>query len=155
MPFRLPDSNSYIPKNCILGPFQDFLPNLVDSVTKDTNKIPVIFYKTVGTSPNRILVVTFYKTPFYYCVKRNATFQIDLFETSNNIENHIFNKPECNWYSNKATFGLQNLHGSIGVSVSGRNCTSWTVDSTNAEGWLYHPISADSFQVTAIFFKLY
>ena len=47
--------------------------------------------------------------------------------------------------------GVQNSTGLIGFAVPGRNNTSWTAFK---EGWLYTPISVDSFAIAPIPFYL-
>lgn len=74
------------PDNAILGCYQDWNPNGV------TNAIR---YQTTGTAPNRVLTVYYTNVPFFSTCTGTATFYIRLFETSNNIQIHIQNKPQC------------------------------------------------------------
>ena len=139
--FAVPSAVLYNPKNCILGPFVDLLPKTSDFY---------IYYLTVGESPNRKMVVMWCQTPMYWCQSLFSTFQIILCESGNLIENQIFRKPEC-LEQNKATLGIQNGTGLIGFAVPGRNATSW---SAEREGWLYSPMSADSFAVSSVPYNL-
>jgi len=139
--FAVPSAANYNPKSCILGPFVDLLPKTSDSY---------IYYLTEGTAPNRQLVVMWCQTPLYWCQDSYATFQIILDEGTNIVENQIYSKPEC-IALNKATLGLQNGTGMIGFAVPGRNATFW---SASREGWRYSPLSADSFAVAPIPYKL-
>ncbi len=144
--FAVPSAADYDPKNCILGPLQDMEPNQINS--------PYIFYLTTGESPSRKLVVMWCECPLYSDLQRNdsmVTFQIILNEEDNTIENHIMKKPSVDWLGNKATLGLQNISGYIGIPVPGRNATSWRAEK---EGWKYSPTSADSFQVAPIAYHL-
>jgi gliding motility-associated-like protein len=141
--FAVPNNAFGNPVNCILGPWQDLLPKPAGG--------PYIYYLTIGTAPNRQLVVMWCQTPMYSCITETETFQIVLFEGSNVIENHITNKPYCDWLGNLATLGVQNSTGFIGYAVPGRNATSWTASQ---EGWRYTPTSADSFQIASIPYNL-
>ncbi len=128
----LPSSAGGVPKNCIMAPWQDWHPGIAGG--------PYISYQTIGTAPNRKLVVTWNQVPMFSCTSTKGKFQIVLNETSNNIENHIWSKPACNtWPGGSPNFsvqGLQNANGTAAVTVPGRNNTSWT--ATN-ESWRYTP----------------
>lgn len=139
-PIAIPSAADYSPKNCILGPFQDLNPLMDGS--------PYIFYQTIGTSPDRKLVVMWCDCPMYLCTSQTVTFQIVLNEGANTVENHLYHKPACpDHYGNKATLGLQNIDGYVGFSVPGHNATSWTADTV---AWKYTPSSVDSFQVAGV-----
>jgi gliding motility-associated-like protein len=120
----IPNTGGTVPKNCIMGPWQDWLPG------------STIKYQTVGTAPNRKLVVSWDNSPMFSCTSNLGRFQIVLFETSNIIENHITNKPTCAWAGGTATMGIHNLAGNAAFVVPGRNSTNWT--ATN-ESWRYTP----------------
>jgi len=97
--FALPSAADYNPKACILGPFQDLNPLSAGS--------PYIFYKTIGDSAERKLLVMWCQTPMYFCESTPVTFQIILNEKNNVVENHIYEKPACpDWLGNKATLGI-------------------------------------------------
>jgi gliding motility-associated-like protein len=143
-PVAIPSSADYSPKNCIMGPFQDLYPMMDGS--------PYIFYQTIGTAPNRKLVVMWCECPLYICVSSTVTFQIVLNEENNSIENHIYHKPACpENYGNRATLGLQDISGFTGFSVPGYNASSWTADMV---AWRYTPTSVDSFQIASIPYNL-
>lgn len=146
--FAVPSAANNVPKNCILGPWQDMFP-------RDAGG-PYLFYRTSGTAPDRMLVVMWCQTPLFSnpptCNDSLMTFQIILHETTNIIENQLYNKPSCPiWYDNKATQGVQNENGMIGYAVPGRNATSW---SAFQEGWSYRPTSIDSFQIASVAYNL-
>jgi gliding motility-associated-like protein len=146
--FAIPSAADYNPKACILGPFQDLNPLSAGS--------PYIFYRTIGDSADRKLLVMWCQTPMYSCEGTPVTFQIILYEKNNIVENHIYQKPECpDWLGNRATLGIQNISGFRGFPVPGRNATSWAVSPDDPEGWQYRPTSADSFQVSSIPYNLY
>ncbi len=56
--------NAGSPLNCILGDWEDLLPGAAN-----------IFYTTIGTAPNRRLVVSYYQVPHYGCRTNLHTFQ--------------------------------------------------------------------------------
>ena len=141
--FAVPNSDFKNPKNVILGPWQDLKPIPAGG--------PYIYYLTMGNAPNRELVVMWCQTPMYNCESELVTFQIVLYEGSNVIENHIYNKPFCDWNGNLATLGVQNSTGFIGYAVPGRNATSWTASQ---EAWRYTPTSVDSFQIASVPYHL-
>ena len=128
----LPSSAGGVPKNCIMAPWQDWHPGISGG--------PYISYQTIGTAPNRKLVVTWNQVPMFSCTSTKGKFQIVLNETSNIIENHIWSKPACNtWPGGSPNFSVQGIHnanGTAAVTVPGRNNTSWT--ATN-ESWRYTP----------------
>ncbi|MGA2823413.1 MAG: gliding motility-associated C-terminal domain-containing protein, partial [Bacteroidales bacterium] len=147
-PKPVPNTDSKYPKNVIMGPWIDLLPK-----TSDT----YVFYLSGGDAPNRQLVVMWCQVPMFSnpenaCGDSVATFQIILHEGTNTVENQILTKKRCDgWFDNRATLGVENGDGSIGFAVPGRNNTSWTASK---EGWLYTPISVDSFAIEAIPFHL-
>ncbi|HZX61787.1 MAG TPA: gliding motility-associated C-terminal domain-containing protein [Bacteroidales bacterium] len=147
-PIAVPTPDSKYPKNVIMGPWIDLFPK-----TSDT----YVFYLTTGEAPNRQLVVMWCQVPMFSqqpndCKDSIATFQIILHEGTNTIEDQILTKKSCDvWFDNRATLGMQNGNGSIGFAVPGRNNTSWTASE---EGWLYTPISVDSFAIAPIPFHM-
>jgi|GEM_PF-1292790 len=62
----------------------------------DPSEGGTIMYHTVGTAPNRILVVDFTDVPYYGSLNPDVTTQLQLFETTNSIEIHSLkiNEPE-------------------------------------------------------------
>jgi hypothetical protein len=105
--------NNGTPNNLIAGAWIDLHPGNGGTIT----------YSTVGTAPNRILLVSFVGVP-YYVNTLGVTFQIKLFETSNIIEIHStsINNPN----SGTQTMGIENVGGTIGFPAPGRNAQSWT-----------------------------
>lgn len=141
--FSIPSADIFSPKNCILGPFQDFKPDITQNF---------IFYLTLGDSLSHRLVVMWCQTPMVCSDSLLVTLQIILNEGSNTIENHIMRKPACpDPIRNKATQGVQNETGFIGYAVPGRNATSWTAAN---EAWQYTPVSIDSFAIAPIPYNL-
>jgi hypothetical protein len=110
----LPNGSS--PKNVVMGDWEDLYPGSSN-----------IYYSTVGSAPNRKLVVSFYNCPHYSCRTIYYTFQFVLYEGSNVIDLNILSKPLCG--SNSATQGLVNLTNTIVVPVGGRNASLWSVSA--------------------------
>jgi gliding motility-associated-like protein len=147
-PKPVPNTDSKYPKNVIMAPWIDLLPK-----TSNT----YVFYLSSGDAPNRQLVVMWCQVPMFSnpenaCRDSVATFQVILHEGTNTFEDQILTKKSCDiWFDNRATLGVENGDGSIGFAVSGRNNTSWTASK---EGWLYTPITVDSFAIASIPFHL-
>ncbi|PBQ30864.1 hypothetical protein CNR22_03430 [Sphingobacteriaceae bacterium] len=94
-----------------------------------------ISYTTVGTSPNRKLIVSYVNIPHFGSGGGNLTAQIHLYETSNVIEVHTASMVPNNY---NHTMGIKDVTGTHGGAVSGRNSTStWTAV---AEMYRYTPI---------------
>ena len=120
--------NAGSPKNAILADWEDLLPGSAN-----------IYYQTLGTAPNRRLVVSFNNVPHYGCRSNLHTFQFVLYETTNVIDINTVRKPLCG--SNNATQGLVNSAGTTVVPVDGRNASQWSVNV--AETKRFTPDSPD------------
>jgi gliding motility-associated-like protein len=123
----IPNTAANVPKNCIMSPWQDWHPGVGGTIR----------YQIYGTAPFRRLVVSWNAVPMFSCTSTLGTFQIKIYETTNVVETHIQNKPNClQWAGGTATHGLHNQPGTIGVIIPGRNSTQWT---TNNEGYRFTP----------------
>lgn len=121
----IPNGGANVPKNCIMGPWQDWHPGLGGQIR----------YQTQGVAPCRKLVVSWIGVPMYSCTNLQGTFHIVLYESTNVIENYIANKPNCiQWAGGTAVQGIHNLTGTQAVTVPGRNSTQWTT-TNNAYQW--------------------
>ena len=121
----IPTVNALVPKNCVMGPWQDWHPGLGGQIR----------YQVQGNAPCRKLVVSWIGVPMYSCTTNQGTFHIIIYESSNYIENHIQSKPAClQWQGGTATEGIHNLTGTIGITVPGRNSTAW-VANNDAYRW--------------------
>ncbi len=127
----------------IMGPYQDLFSKPIQPHNE------FIYYQTVGTAPERKLIVGWCEAPMFGCPSLNVTYQIVLNESTNNIVNHILSKPECAYLQNRATHGL-NYNDDLGVVVPGRNGTSWI--SAN-ESWLFEPNGTDNYSISSIDFN--
>ncbi len=138
----IPSTAPTVPKNCIMGPWQDWHPGIAGG--------PYIRYQTTGQAPCRKLVVSFTNIPFFSCTTTLGTFQIVLNEGSNIIENHITNKPSCGWAGGTAVQGIHNLAGNVAFTVPNRNSTVWT---TTNNSWAWTPNGAPA-PVTYTWFEV-
>jgi gliding motility-associated-like protein len=123
----IPTGNALVPKNCIMGPWQDWHPGLGGQIR----------YQTSGVAPCRKLTVSWIGVPMFSCTGNQGTFHIVIYESTNIIENYIQNKPACvTWQGGTAVEGIHNLAGTIGIPVPGRNSTSWVA---NNDAWRWTP----------------
>jgi gliding motility-associated-like protein len=123
----IPTGNALVPKNCIMGPWQDWHPGLGGQIK----------YQTTGVAPCRKLIVSWIGVPMFSCTSNQGTFHIVIYESSNYIENHIQNKPAClQWQGGTATQGIHNNTGTIGIAVPGRNSSAWV---TTNDSWRWTP----------------
>ena len=117
---EIPSTADDVPKNCIMGPWQDWHPGIGPNIGQ------YISYRTEGVAPCRRLIVTYNNIPFFSCTTTFGTFQIILYESTNLIENHITAKPSClTWAGGTATQGVHNLQGTVAYTAPGRNSSQW------------------------------
>ena len=113
----IPTANAVVPKNCIMGPWQDWNPGIGGQIR----------YQTTGVAPCRKLTVSWIGVPMFSCTNLQGTFHIVLYESTNIIENYLVNKPNCpQWALGTSVQGIHNSTGTLAVSVAGRNSTQWT-----------------------------
>jgi gliding motility-associated-like protein len=123
----IPTGNINVPKNCIMGPWQDWHPGIGGQIR----------YQTTGVAPCRKLTVSWTNMPMFSCTNNLGTFHIVIYESTNYIENYIQNKPAClQWQNGTATQGIHNVAGTIGIAVPGRNSSAWV---TNNDAWRWTP----------------
>ncbi len=133
--------------NSICGVYEDLY--LVNSGTIETY--------TIGIAPFRKFCVNFCTCPMYlpsFGCNQTETFQIILYETTNNIEVHIAQKHLCTgWNNGLAIEGVADSatapgQGTIHATpVPGRNCKMWT--ATN-DAYRFTTYSVDSYTVAPI-----
>jgi hypothetical protein len=108
----IPTGNFLVPKNCIMGPWQDWHPGLGGQIR----------YQTTGVAPCRKLTVSWTNVPMFSCTGNQGTFHVVIYESTNYIESYIQNKPAClQWQGGTATQGIHNSIGTIGITIPGRN----------------------------------
>ena len=123
----VPTANPAVPKNCIMGPWQDWHPGLGGQIR----------YQVSGVAPCRKLTVSWVAVPMFSCTNNFGTFHIVIYESTNIIENHIQNKPAClQWSGGTAVEAVHNAAGTVAVAVPGRNSTAWTA---NNDAWRWTP----------------
>lgn len=123
----IPNAAATVPKNCIMGPWQDWHPGLGGQIR----------YQTSGVAPCRKLTVSWIGVPMFSCTGNQGTFHIVIYESTNYIENYIQDKPAClGWQNGTAVEGIHNVAGTAAVTVPGRNSTAWTA---NNDAWRWTP----------------
>ena len=115
----IPNGGFNIPKNCIMGPWQDWHPGVGGQIR----------YQLQGVAPCRKLVVSWIGVPMFGCTQTTGTFHIVIYESTNVIENHIQSKQFCGWANGTAVQGIHNLTGTVGITVPGRNSTQWLANN--------------------------
>ncbi|GEQ85498.1 hypothetical protein ULMS_10060 [Patiriisocius marinistellae] len=108
----VPEQSAFEPKNLIALCWDDLNPPSGGTID----------YFTVGVVPNRVLIVNYNNVVHFNSGPGIITGQIKLFETSNRIEIHTANQNDSGIH----TQGIQNIDGTLGYAVPGRNGTSWT-----------------------------
>ncbi|MCB9186071.1 MAG: gliding motility-associated C-terminal domain-containing protein [Flavobacteriales bacterium] len=140
-------SPTFTCNNKIMFPWQDTNPGVSGTVSS----------VTCGIAPNRRFVVTYDAVAMFSCTTLEFTNQLVLYETSNRIEMHITSKPLCTtWNGGAAIQGLENIDGTVGHIVPGRNFpTQWAVNNDGYEfvpngigGYTVNPIPFDPEPVT-------
>lgn len=128
--YPIPDS--ILPTNSIMGAYMDIDPG-------DGGRVS---YKTVDIAPFRKFIVDYSNIPAYgsSCIGDSVSMQIVLHETSNFIDVYLENKPVCNWNNGVAIEGIQNIDGTEGYVVPGRNYpTQWTA---SLDAYRFTPLCA-------------
>lgn len=126
----------------------DFIPdtwdpnNLIAFAWEDLDPFGVgsINYQTVGTAPNRKLIMNFVDIPHWPGPGPNAnvTAQVQLWEGCGRIEIHTTTKPS----NGVTTMGIENSTGTVGFAAPGRNSTFW---STTNDYTAFIPNCGDTF----------
>lgn len=123
-------------RNTINGAFHDLDPTVGN---------PDINYSVLGSAPCRTFVVNFRNVPHFSCNNLRTTQQIVIYETTNVIEVYINDKPTCtSWNGGRATIGIQNGAGTVGIAPPGRNTGAW--NATN-EAWRFTPNGTPNYTV--------
>jgi gliding motility-associated-like protein len=113
----------------IMGPYQDLFSKPIEPHSN------YIYYLTVGSAPQRRLIVGWCDAPMFGCPSQLVSYQLILNESDSTIVNHILSKPECFYLQNQATQGLNYDYG-LGVAVTNRNAASW---ESLYETWRFTP----------------
>jgi gliding motility-associated-like protein len=132
-----------LPGNSICGVFKDI----------DLSAGGVARTYITGTAPCRKFVAYWSNVPLYQSSTDNCgtilnTFQIVLYETTNQVEIYVASTAPCALGGNtdRGLIGIQNLLGTTAVAPPSRNTLSaWTA---NNEGWRFNPTGANTFTVS-------
>jgi gliding motility-associated-like protein len=124
--------------NSIMGFYADILPGT-----------GAMDWATLGVAPFRKFVVSFCDVPMFGCTQLLTSFQMIIYETTNEIEVHLANVPNCpTWNGGAGIEGIQDNTGTIAFAVPGRNYpTQWTAFQS-AHRWT--PLSTTNYSLTAI-----
>ncbi len=121
--------------------FTDSLPNNTDNALAQGNIFGVghdinpavsgdINYLVIGTAPYRMFVVNYTDVAQFSCTDLISSSQIILYESSNNIDVNVFDKPTCTgWNSGNAVIGVQNVAGTVAFTPVDRNTGPWTASN--------------------------
>ena len=93
----------------------------------------------MGVAPNRKTIITFEEVPLFSCTTYEGTFQFVLHETTNLVENHLWEVDVCPAWDLGIAQGIHNQTGTVAYTVPGRNATDWAATD---ESWQYvqqHP----------------
>lgn len=106
-----------------LLPFSGLPNNLIAIAWEDLNPSAggTISYETIGSAPNRKLIIEFDEIPFFNS-SSTVTSQIHLFEDSNRIEIHSTSIGA----DGNTTQGVENENGTDGLATPGRNSQIWS-----------------------------
>ncbi|MBK7666110.1 MAG: gliding motility-associated C-terminal domain-containing protein [Sphingobacteriaceae bacterium] len=124
------------PGNTICGAYRDYDP------------LPggVVRTYTSGVAPCRQFVAYWSGVTLFSCSTPVSSFQIILYEGSNNIAVNIQNSTACMaWNNGRGLIGIQNQAATTVVAPATRNTlTAWTAIN---ESWLFVPTAPPSFSV--------
>jgi gliding motility-associated-like protein len=107
----------------IMGPYHDLNPEYPTSPTR------IVQRKTIGTSPHRKWILSYYKLPLYYVTGGcnlliENTHQIVLYESTGIIEVLVFDTQPCvGWNAGRAMIGIQNAGKNQALMVNGRRAS--------------------------------
>lgn len=138
--FNAPIPTTTIPNIHIMGPFQD-----LDPTVNTPPAAPSVNFSVLGTAPARTWVINYSRLAMFQGFGGNCnnngwiqTSQIVLYETTNIIEFHIFNRSNNCTVLNSANaiLGIQNPAMTQGFAPPGRNFGAW---SASQESWRFVP----------------
>jgi hypothetical protein len=109
-----------VPNNLIAGWWQDLDPSAAGAGD--------IYYQTLGSAPNRVLIAQFQGVQEYGTPGNLNTFEFKLFEGSNRIEIHYQGISNG---SGNAAIGIENSDGTVGLSL-----LLWNGGATHRRGFL-------------------
>ena len=124
------------PGNTICGAYRDYDP------------FPggVVRTYTTGVAPCRAFVAYWSSVTLFSCATPVSSFQIILYEGTNQIAVNIQNSTACmSWNNGRGLIGIQNANATTVVAPPTRNTlTAWTAIN---ESWRFFPTAAPSYSV--------
>ncbi len=124
------------PGNTICGAYRDYDP------------FPggVVRTYTMGVAPCRQFVAYWGGVTLFSCATPVSSFQIILYETTNQIAVNIQNSTACiSWNNGRGLIGIQNAPATVAYGPPTRNTlTAWTAIN---ESWRFYPTAAPSYSV--------
>ena len=113
--------------------------NIIALAWEDINPYQggVIRYETIGTAPNRVLIVEFDNVPHYYN-SNPVTMQAQLYEGTSLIEIHTESMPSD---GGNHTQGIENIDGTLGYATPVRNSANWSATNDYVA---FRPVSVDN-----------
>jgi len=140
----LPNAGFNDAKRSTMGCYQDMNPGMGGTIQ----------YQTLGTAPNRIFAVLYKEIPMFSC--GSCTYMsILLFESSNNVEYHIGNKPPCNsWNGGLAIQATENSAGTVAHVTPGRNNSVWSANQDARRYTPTTPANTAAYTITTIPYTL-
>ncbi|WP_223032589.1 T9SS type B sorting domain-containing protein [Hanstruepera marina] len=99
-----------------------------------------INYLVIGSAPYRMFVVNYTSVCHFSCNSIESSSQIILYESSNNIDVNVFEKPICpGWNDGNAVIGVQNIDDTVAFTPVGRNTGVWEVTPDAPESYRFAP----------------
>ncbi|GAB5399820.1 MAG: hypothetical protein Aureis2KO_14050 [Aureisphaera sp.] len=114
------------------GNVDNYIALVWEDLDPDGGADGTIRYETVGTAPDRILVMEYDDVPYWNAPASRVTTQVQLHEGTNRIEIHSTNIPA----DGNATQGVEDATGSFGIPTPGRNSQSWST-TNDYVAWYY------------------
>jgi gliding motility-associated-like protein len=106
-------------------------------------------YQMIGTAPNRIFVVLYENVAMFSTGQCNYMGLL-LYETSNNVEYHIGNKPISTWNGGLAIQGTEKNNALAAHITPGRNNTQWTALQDARRFTPTTPANTNNYTITTI-----
>ncbi len=110
-----------------------------------------IKYQTIGTAPNRQFVVLFESVNAYSCVNTCYYGAFIFYETSNEIDFMIGQKPLCNsWNGGLAIQGVNSPSGATATITTGRNNSQWSANQDGRKVTPTSPSSTNAYSISTV-----
>ena len=127
------------------APNPNLITDAIFGVYHDINPATcgAIEYTILGSAPSRQFVVNFNNVCHFSCTDLMSSQQIILYESSNNIDINVLEKPLCaQWNDGNSLLGIQNSTGTAAFVPAGRNTGGWEASN---EFYRFSPAGPDNF----------